>query len=529
MRQNYSNPGNVTEKIKSTGVGGKSGHGKDYFETQHLKDGLKNKAIKGGTVTVIARAIDYILHTVGTVFLARLLSPEDFGLVAMVVTITSVFVVFKDLGLSEATIQSEKLNHAQVSTLFWLNVVLGTSILLIMALLAPAIAWFYGNQSLVSITIVSSLSFLFASLATQHLALLKRSMGFNKIAVIEIVASLGSIALAVILAYRGFGYWALVTRPVFLSFFNAFGLWVICGWRPGLPVKGAGVRSLVKFGANTSGFYLINYFARNVDKILVGRFIGAQVLGFYQKAYFLFVLPVNQLTIPLQGVGVSTLTKLRNDPSKFKRFFIRALGLLAFVGMPMSAFIASVGDIIIVLLLGPQWAEAAEIFAVFSLGAGMQIIYATQGWLHVSLGRSDRWLRWGIIGSGCMVVSFFIGLPFGATGIAAAYTICLYIVTFPAIWYAGRPVLLSAKEIIAGIWKYYIASVIAGILAYAVSQSTVNYNSLVRLSIVTVQFTSTYLVIVVILHGSLGPIKEFSTLLFQSLPLKKKKVSNKFA
>lgn len=492
-----------------------------FFETEHLKGGLKNRAVKGGGIVVFARAVDFGVQTVGTVVLARLLTPEDFGLLAMVLTLTGFFVLFKDLGLSEATIQSDKLNHRQVSTLFWINVSFSISILLIIVLISPLVASFYHEPKLRLIITISACTFLFAGFSTQHLALLKRNMQFGHIALVEIMAAVGSITVAVTMALSGFGYWALVARPIALAIINMLGVWTFCRWRPGIPSRQSGVRGLIRFGAGTMGFYLVNYFARNVDKMLIGWARGPMILGFYSRAYYLFVLPVNQFSIPLQSVAVTTLTKLRGEPERYRAYFVKALGVLSFLGMPMSTFLAAMGDDLILLLLGPQWDRAAQIFSVLGLGAGMQIIYATQGWLHVSLGRSDRWFWWGVIGSAVTVLFFLGGLPFGATGVAAGYTFSLYLLTGPAIWYAGRPVNLSVREMVAGIWRYYVAAALAGLGTWYLLSFMHSLPIFLRLTLGGTIFAAIYLLTLIALYRSVQPLLRYWKLMLLLLPLKR--------
>ncbi len=397
----------------------------------------------------------------------------------------------------------------------------------VICILSPVIAWFYKEPRLQLITIISASSFLFAGLSTQHLALLRRGMLFQKIAWIEMASVLLSMMGSVAMAATNFGYWAIVARPIFQAIIAAIGVWILSGWRPGVPVRGAGVKSLVKFGANTMGFYLVNYFARNMDKALIGWRNGATELGFYNKAYHLFIAPISQITIPLQGVAVTTLTKLRNEPDKYKHFFLNAMGLLTFVGMPISTFLASTGYDMILLILGPQWIQAAQIFAILGFGAGIQILYASQGWLHVSLGRSDRWFKWGLIGSSLMVLSFFAGLPFGARGVAAGYTISLYLLTPWALWYAGRPVKLTLQEMVSGVWKYYVASITAGIISGVFTKSGIIGNLYLRIFSEFALFVTVYLILVIVLYKSTRPINQFYKVAREMLPGKQIKHGNK--
>jgi PST family polysaccharide transporter len=283
-------------------------------------------------------------------------------------------------------------------------------------------------------------------------------------------------------------------------------------------VRNAGVRGLITFGANALGYFCINYFSRNLDKALVGWKSGAGALGLYSRAYYLFVVPINQFCIPLHGVAVTTLTKLRNDPERFQKFYMRALSGISFVGMPLSTFLASVGRELILLLLGPQWTAATGIFMIFGLSAGIQIIYSTKSWLHVALGRTDRWLRWGIIATVVTSVLFFAGLPFGATGVAIGYTFSLYILTIPAILYAGRPVQFRLRYLLSGIWRYYAAAAGAGCVSWFLARILTIDNLIAEISICFVAFVSVYLALVVLLYGTYTPLIEFIDIVKEMTP-----------
>lgn len=486
-----------------------------FFEVEHLKGDLKGRAVRGGIATIFSRSTDFAIQTIGTFILARILVPEDFGLVAMVSALTGFFSLFTDLGLTDATVQSEKLNHEQVSTLFWVNVTFSFSIFLLISSLSPAVAWFYKEPRLTAITIVSSLSFILAGISTQHIALIRRNMRFVQVAVLEISGATVSIVTAIILAKSGWGYWALIVRPLILSIVISTGAWIVCQWRPGLPVKGSGVRPMIGFGANTMGFYIVNYFARNMDKMLIGWRSGATMLGFYSRAYYLFIAPISQFCIPLQNVAVSTLTKLRNEPVKYCRYYLNALSILALVSFPVSIFMAAEGKDLILILLGPQWGPAANIFSVLGLGAGTQILYATQGWIYVSLGRADRWLKWGVFGSFIMVLSFVAGLPFGVIGVATGYTISLYLLVGPALWFAGKPIGLTLKVIFGEIYRYYLAALIAGVGCWSLSRLLVDFHLLSRFIICFGAFTAAYLLLIIVFYRSIDPIKR-AVLLVQS-------------
>src|SRR2546427_429803 len=226
----------------------------------------------------------------------------------------------------------------------------------------------------------------------------------------------------------------------------------------GLPRRGVGTGPMVRFAMNTYGRFTVNYFTRNLDNLLIGWRFGPQPLGLYKKAYDLFVLPANQLSAPLTTVAVSTLSRLTGDSIQYRRYYLSALSLMAFVGMGLGADLTLVGKDLILLLLGPQWEESGRIFTFFGPGIGIMLLNGTHGWIHLSIGRADRWLRWGIVEFTVTGLLFLAGLRWGPAGIAVAWVVSLWALTVPALWYAGRPIRLGIVAIIGAVWKYVLAS-----------------------------------------------------------------------
>ena len=410
----------------------------DFFETEYLMADLKGRSIRGGAVTMAAQGVRFVLQMGSTVVLARLLTPQDFGLIAMVTAVTGFVVMFKDMGLSMATVQRAEVNHGQISTLFWINVVLSIGVMLVIAALAPVIAWFYGEPRLTWITLALAGAFIFGGFTIQHQALLRRNMRFGTLALIGIISMSAGIVAAIISAWYGAGYWALVLMQLATAITGAIAVWVACGWRPGLPVRHSGVREMLAFGGNLTGFNVINYFARNADKLLIGKFWGSGPLGLYSKAYGLLMLPLRQIKGPISAVAVPALSRLQNEPDQYRRYYYRAMSTIAFITMPLVAILAALSDEIIRIVLGNQWKDAAIIFKVLAFAAFFQPIGST-GWIFVSLGQTKRMMRWGLATVPLIVLSFVIGLPWGVLGVATSYTVCyLSLILVPSFWYAYR-------------------------------------------------------------------------------------------
>ncbi len=177
---------------------------------------------------------------------------------------------------------------------------------------------------------------------------------------------------------------------------------------------------MLAFGGNLTGFNVVNYFARNLDNILIGRYWGVEPLGLYSKAYSLLMLPLQQINAPISSVAIPALSRLQNDPEQYRKYYLKAISLITFVSLPGVMFMIVMSENIIRVVLGEQWIKASPIFSVLGISALIQVVLNTNGWLHVSIGRTDRMFRWGIFASFFIVVSFFIGLPYGAIGVATS-------------------------------------------------------------------------------------------------------------
>lgn len=497
----------------------------DYFDTLHLRADLKKRAVRGAGATVLSQFAMLITNVAGIIILARLLTPTDFGLVTMVTTFSLLLMNFGLNGFTEAIIQRENLNHSLVSTLFWVNGGISLALTLVFMAAAPAIAWFYDEPRLKGITIVIALTIIFTGLSTHHLALLKRQMQFYHTSILQSSTWIIGLIMAITFAWLGWGYWALVIGALTRPFVSAAGAWLLCRWRPGLPARGTGVGQMIRFALNTYGNFSLNYFTRNLDNLLVGWRFGSLSLGLYKKAYDVFILPASQLSAPLTSVALSSLSRLSNEPEKYQRNYLSVLSTLSFIGMVLSAVLTLVGKDFILLLLGSQWDKAGEIFTYFSPGIGVMLIYGTHGWLHLSLGRPDRWLLWGVLEFALTAVFFIVGLPFGPKGVAVAFVTSFYVLIGPCLVYAGRPIRLTFSSLFEAIWKYYVSALFAGVLSwfllYHVEATSVIFSKLniyFRILTGSVLCTTVYLLFVIVLFQGVKPISQLIFLLREMIP-----------
>jgi PST family polysaccharide transporter len=482
----------------------------DFFDTSHLKADLKGRFVRGSAITMLGQASRFVIQTASTVVLARLLSPKDYGLVAMVTAVTGFMMIFKDLGLSTATVQKAQTNHQQISTLFWINVAISTIAMLVTAALAPALAWFYNEPRLTWIGLALSTSFLFVGLSVQHQALLRRQMRFTAIVTRDIASMLIGVVLAIVLAWRGAVYWSLVAMQVGTAISGTIMLWLVCKWRPGLPVRRSGVRSMLHFGLNITGFQIVNYFARNADKVLLGRFYGSYVTGLYSRAYSLFMLPISQIRAPLIAVAIPALSHLQNEATRYARYYYKLSSFIAFVTMPLAGFLFVCSESIIRLLLGEKWMDANIIFKILAVAAFIQAVENTRGLTLISLGLSKKYLKVGIFTSAFFVLAFAVGVRWGARGVALSYVISEYLIMIPSLWYSFRKTPVSVLGFFKVILRPAVTSLAStAIMFLAYKFLLANQPDFVTVGACLTLGTASYFAIWCLMPGGIQTILEF--------------------
>ena len=452
-----------------------SGFNRDQqHRTDHLKKNLAQRSVRGGLVTFTAKGLSFSLALLSTMVLARLLTPRDFGLIALVAPVTGILGIFLEMGLSAATIQKVDITDRQISTLFWVNTAAGFFLMGVVALLAPGLAWFYQDQRVLAITLALGTMFLVNGMAVQHRALLQRQMQFTRLAVIAIAAQATGVGTAIIMAWLGFNYWALVLNVVAARVVEMLLLWTFSRWVPGRPSLTSGVGGLLRYGGFLTGFNIVNYISRNLDNVLIGKVWGPQQLGFYSKAYSLLLVPIQQINAPAASVAVTGLSRLQSDPARFRRYYLNYLSFIAMVTMPLSVFLLIMAGEVIRFVAGPQWAESVPIFRLLAVSAFVQPIANTSGWLYISTGQTRRMFYWGCGFSGMVVLAFLVGLPFGASGVALCYSIAMLIALWPCIYFSTRGTSVAVSDVWRCVLKPLAAALLAGAVVWGVNVFLMN-------------------------------------------------------
>lgn len=393
---------------------------------------MGKRAASGAIYVGISQGTRVILSTVSTIVVARILSPSDYGVMAMVSPIVGFLSVFQTMGLSQAVVQKGSVNDDQLNALFWLNIAASTVIALLLVLISPLVARFYNDPRVMQVTIAFAGTTLVSGLALQHSALLSRNMKFSTVSIIDIITAVVAFAATIAGAYLIHTYWALWIGIFLGAITNTALLWIAERWRPRFRISFRDTRELAEFGAHLTGFSLLNFISRNIDNVLIARFSGAEALGLYDRSYRLMVFPLQNINTPLSRVMIPILSRLQDEPSRYRRSFLLAFRLIMVAIAPAMAVAMATSDRLVPFLLGNRWAAAGPIFFWLSLSGLIQPIANVAGWLFISSGRARAMMWWGVLSSIVTVASIIVGLRWGAVGVAAAYCLTDFLIRTPS-------------------------------------------------------------------------------------------------
>lgn len=434
----------------------------------------------------LAQIVRTLTMFVSTIVVVRLLTPSDFGVMAMVAPITGFILIFQEMGLGQAVVQRAAINDGQVNALFWCNIAASFAIALLFLAFSPLLILFYGDGRPGAVMALSGLTVLASGLSLQHVALLNRRMRFRALSAIEIVTSLTSLVWTIGLAAWLHSYWALFLGTLAGVIIGSTLSWTLERWRPSLQVSFSGTRQLLSFGANVTGFNILNYLARNADNVLIAKSWGATPLGLYDRSYRLMMFPIQSINQPLARVMLPTLRRVRDDPLRYRRMFLLAIRALSLISVPGIMAGAMCSREVISILLGERWNDAGPIFFWLSLAAVTQPVSNATGWLFMSSDRSRAMMQWGLVSAPVTIAGFAAGLPWGAVGVAAGYFLT-QVIRIPLLYmWSTRGTSVRARDLYATL----LPTLVGGGIAWAAVGSL--RGILGNLALVSIALVSAY-------------------------------------
>src|SRR5712671_2983131 len=424
---------------------------------------LKRKTIRGGLAKLCGQGASFVLRLGFIITLARFLDPADFGLVAMVTAVTGIYGMFTSAGLADAAVQIIEITNKQVSALFWCNILFGTILSVLCLATAPILVSFYHEPRLFWVTVVMSAGFLISAAGTQHNALLQRELRYFLLTLIEGFSELLGVAVGIGMAIGGCTYWALVGTAIVSQTTRTGCLWLSAAWVPAKPQRTAGIRSLLHFGGTVTLNSLIVYVAYNLEKVLLGRFWGADVLGFYGRAYQLANMPTQNLNSAIGGVAFSALSRLQNDAIRLKNYFLNGYTLVLSMTIPLTIFGMLFADDLIEVILGPKWMETAYIFRLLTPTILIFGIINPLGWLLLAIGLQGRSLTIAMVSAPLVITAYVVGLPYGPGGVALAYSSAMTLWLIPHVVWCLHNTMISPWDLLRATSRPFLSGIVAAL------------------------------------------------------------------
>ncbi|RLC21973.1 MAG: colanic acid exporter [Deltaproteobacteria bacterium] len=422
---------------------------------------LRNLTISGIKWSSVSQFGKQGLSFVVTAILAHLLNPSDYGLIGMATVVIGFMQLFKDLGTSAAIIQRQNLSQTLISSIFWMNAGFGVLMMGLAWLIAPLISLFYYEPRLTLVLRVLSFSFFISGLSIVQNALLQKKLCFDMLTKSEIISAVFGSIIGITMAAKGFGVWSLVGQTITGNICLTICLWISSEWRPSRSFSCSEIRTISSYSLNLTGYSIFNYFARNADYIIIGRYLGAQDLGYYTLAYRLMLYPLQSVTSVIGRVLFPIFSQIQNDNERFRRVYLKICFSTALITFPMMAGLWVVSESFILSIFGEKWSSVIPLLMILAPVGMIQSVGSTVGAIYQAKGRTDWMFRWGIATGTFASISFIIGMRWGIMGIAWTYfLVSLIVFAYPNFAIPFRLIELGFQKFLSVLWRPFVCSML---------------------------------------------------------------------
>ncbi|MDE7159358.1 MAG: lipopolysaccharide biosynthesis protein [Muribaculaceae bacterium] len=399
-----------------------------------MAENLKRKTVAGAVWTGINRFGSLMLMFVTNMILARLLTPAEFGYIAMLAVFILVADTFVDSGLGSAIIQKKDADNGDFSTVFYFNLALGVVLYLTLYFCAPLVADFYNLPLLKKLLRVEGLILIINSFAVVQTAILRKEMRFKQLTVALLTATVVGVSVAIYMAYRGFGVWALVAQMLIVAFVRAVMTWWMGHWRPGLIFSKQSFHRLFGFGSFVFMANIINTLGNNIQDLIIGKAFSAGTLGYYSQARKLETIASTSLSGIIDQVTYPALAKKQDDPVGLVSVVRKFVKMISFVSFPIIMCLAVAGRQIIPLCYGDKWMQSVPYFQILCF-AGLAICMQYVNYSAVvAIGRSSAMFRWTLIKRGIGLSLVLLGLIWGIYGVLVGVAASSYVILICNAW-----------------------------------------------------------------------------------------------
>lgn len=453
---------------------------------------LASSGIKWASVSQVSKQV---IQYVTTIIFVSLLEPTDFGLIAMAMVVIGFLEIFKDLGTSSAIIHLTETSKELLSSIFYVNIFFGLFISTMILIFSPLISEFYNNSNLISILNVLTISFFLSSLSIVQKSLLEKELSFNKISMIEVFSGFVGAISGIFLAFYNYGVWSLVFQSIINNLLLSLLFWINCNWKPSLLFKFKSIVTIVKYSSNLIGYNIFNYFVRNVDYLLIGKYLGDKELGYYYIAYKIMLYPVSNISVVISRVMFPIYSKIKDDLPRFRDIYLKIGNSIALITFPLMLLLFGANDLVAEVFFGKSWNFdlIAKLILILAPVGLVQSIASTTGSIYQATGKTDWMFRWGILSGIVYVSGFFIGIQYGVIGVALSYLVTTFLLLYPVFSIPFKIISLKFLTFIRSFVKIFIAAAVMIIIIYLLKYLIIgNIQSVLKLSIIFTIAVLTY-------------------------------------
>jgi O-antigen/teichoic acid export membrane protein len=379
---------------------------------------LTRSVARGAVWTGIAQIAAQGFRLISTIILARLLVPEDFGVVTLAAVFTSLVSQTVDLGFNQALVQRKEVTPPHLSTTFWTSWAIGISFCIATVAASPLVASFFNEDSVGPVLAVLSISFVITPLGSVHGALLRRRLEFFRFSMAEISGAVAYLVVAVSLAFAGFGVWSLVFGSLAGDSTYVSLRWILCRWHPSLTFSRQSLKELWGFGIKVTGIKLLSFLAGRLDYLIIGRFLSPAAVGFYNLGRKTSEYPIGGLQLVVMRVAFPAYSSIQDDSERLRRGYSKSVSFVSLIGLPMLIGLAIVTPELVRVLFGDQWIPAILPMQILCFSASRKALSAANSSVFWSKGRPDIELKLSLLALVIDVPALLLGVRFGVIGVA---------------------------------------------------------------------------------------------------------------
>lgn len=469
---------------------------------------LKEKVFLGTKWVAFANVFRQILGIIGLLIYARLLSPNDFGIISVMMIFVGFLEIFMDMGTSAAIIQKENPSEKLLSSIFYFNIMVGIALFLMLVLISYPVASFFSMPEIQLLLPLLAINFIITSFGIVQKARYEKLLDFKDITIFQIVSNVGSLIIGISCAVYGLGIYSIIFHTLSLSLIFVVLIWKYSKWRPVIHFEWSDIASIWKYTMNLSLFNFINYFTRKTDVFLIGKFLGSSSLGVYSLAYRVMLYPILNISQVLLRILFPAFAKIQHDKNKLRDIYLRVIFAISIISFPIMMGLIVSAETLVPILFGDKWVGLEIIIMILAPVGILRSITTTTGSIFMALGATDKLFKIGTISAIVTVTFFVFGVFFGVEGVALSFLVANLVLLYPVLKMSWDLIELSVQKGLLELLPVFIISLIMSIIVYLVGKLCDFYllNEFLKLFIMVLSGIVIYYALITQRYGKLRMI-----------------------